>query len=283
MRDMRKFTEELLMQTQTKVQKVIRTGATGFELYNSCFQILRSTFAQLKKFILEYEFKNHKEEIEFFKDIKPLFQAQLLYYMELIQIEIRKPTVSERKELIKYYRSVSGQYQISLKKYEVFLHYIRTQLTNADHLMFIRSPELEPMIHTDIVDLDDRFSTPASSELSRIKAHEMIIEYMGTKVMELKTGAALMDLQPYSTIWTGSKVALIELAYALHSCKMINHGMADIRQIISALEGIFKIQLGDFYRVFQNIRIRQSSRTTFMDELKEKLIERMDETDLNGR
>ncbi|MBL7706620.1 MAG: RteC domain-containing protein [Taibaiella sp.] len=59
--------------------------------------------------------------------------------------------------------------------------------------------------------------------------------------------------------------------------------MADIRQIISALEGIFKIQLGDFYRVFLNIRIRQSSRTTFMDELKEKLIERMDETDLNGR
>ncbi|MBL7706619.1 MAG: RteC domain-containing protein [Taibaiella sp.] len=54
----------------------------------------------------------------------------------------------------------------------------------------------------------------------------VIIEYIGTKVMELKTGAALMDLQPYSTIWTGSKVSLIELAYALHYCKMINpwHG-----------------------------------------------------------
>ncbi|OJV55371.1 MAG: hypothetical protein BGO31_20800 [Bacteroidetes bacterium 43-16] len=280
---MRKFTEELLQHTQSKILKVTKRGATGFELYNSCYQILRVTFRQLKKFIIHYNFKNQNEEIEFFKEIKPVFQAQLMYYMELIQIEIRKPTVSERRELVKYYRNVSCHYQGLLKRNELFMQYIRTQLTNGDHLMFVRSSEAEQMLLTDILDLDDRFSTPASSELGKIKAHEMLIEHMGDKVMELKTGEALIDQQPFSTIWTGSKVALIELAYALHASKMINHGMVDIRQIIQALEGIFKIQLTDFYRVFQNIRIRQGSRTTFLDELKEKILERMDDTDMNYR
>ena len=129
--------------------------------------------------------------------------------------------------------------------------------------LFVRSAQADQVLHVDIVDLDDRFSTPASSELARIKSYEMIIEHMGELVHELKTGAALMDLQPFSTIWTGNKVELIELAYALHASKKINHGMVDIKEVINALESIFKIKLTDFYRVFQSIRIRQSSRTAF--------------------
>lgn len=277
---MKKFTQELLQQTQSKVQKIKRKGASNFELYNSCYQILKVTFSELKEFILQYNFKRKEEEIEFFKEIKPVFQSQLMFYMELIQIEVRKPTVSERKELIKYYRGVSCRYKEALRKNELFLHYIRTQLTEGDHLMFLRWAEVDQLLHTDIVDYDDRFSTPASSELARIKCYEMVIQEMGEKLAEIKAGAEMIDQQPYSTIWTGSKVALIELAYGLHASKMINNGIVDVKQIISALEGIFKISLGDFYRVFQNIRIRQSSRTTFLDEIKEKLIERMDETDL---
>lgn len=280
---MKKFTEELLLQARSRLDKVSTKGMTGFELYNRCYQILQEAFKQLKQFVITYKFKNSQEEIAFFKEIKPVFHSELLYYMELIQIEIRKPTVPERKQLIRYYLDVAMQYQTSLKRNELFLHYLRTQLTNADHLMFVRSPEADQFIHTDIMDLDDRFSTPASSELARIKSYEMVIEKMGQHVMELKNGAALMDVQPFSTIWTGSKSALIELAYALHASKKINHGMVDIKEVINALESIFKIQLSDFYRVFQTIRIRQSSRTAFLDELKEKIIERMDDTDLNGR
>lgn len=280
---MRKFTNELLQHTQLKIEKESKKGSPGFELYNACYQILRVTFGQLKQFIIQYKFKNQKEEIEFFKDIKPVFQSQLMFYMELIQIEIRKPTVSEKKELIKYYREVSCHYRQLLKRNELFLHYIRTQLTNADHLMFVRSHEAAEMLHTDIVDLDDRFSTPASSELAKIGSYEMLIEHIGDKLFEIRKGEAIMDLQPYATIWTGSKAALIELAYALHAAKTINHGMVEIKQIIAALEGIFKIKLTDFYRVFQSIRIRQSSRTVFLDELKEKIIERMDDTDIHGR
>ncbi len=267
---MKKFTEELLLQARSRLDKVSTKGMTGFELYNRCYLILQDTFGQLKKFIITYRFRNSKEEIEFFKEIKPVFQSELLYYMELIQIEIRKPTVPERKQLIKYYRNVAMQYQVSLKKNELFLHYLRTQLTNADDLMFVRSTEADQMIHTDMIDLDDRFSTAASSELAKIKSYEMVIEKMGQNVMELKTGAALMNVQPFSTIWTGSKSSLIELAYALHASKKINHGMDDIKEVINALESIFKIQLSDFYRVFQTIRIRQSSRTAFLDEHKDR-------------
>lgn len=49
------------------------------------------------------------------------------------------------------------------------------------------------------------------------------------------------------------------------------------------LEESFNVKVGNFYRVFQGQRIRKKSRTTFLDTLKENLIKRMDETDLNPK
>lgn len=279
---MKKFTQKLYQEAQLELKNISSTGAVGFELYNACFRVLRDAFRKLKIFTHKHKFRDQDEEIEFFKEIKPGFQSQLMYFIEMIQIEVRKPTVSERKELVKYYRKVSRHYQSMVEKNRLFMHYMRTGLTSGDHLLFVCSAEAEQMLHTDILDLDDKFSTPASTELARIRAYEMVIEHLGEQVEALKSGNATPNVVPYETIWTGSKVALIELAYALHSAKVINHGRVDIKHIISALESVFKIDLGNFYRVFLNIRIRQGNRTAFMDELKEKVTERMDEADMSG-
>jgi len=79
--------------------------------------------------------------------------------------------------------------------------------------------------------------------------------------------------------WTGNKVDLIELIYALHATGVVNSGTADIKGIASIYEQMFNIELGDFYRTFLEIRSRKINNTKFIDSLKDALIKRMDESD----
>ena len=44
-------------------------------------------------------------------------------------------------------------------------------------------------------------------------------------------------------------------------------------------ETLFNIEIGDFYRIFLEIRNRKKSRTQFLDKLKDKIIKMMDELD----
>ncbi|WP_057940545.1 RteC domain-containing protein [Algoriphagus resistens] len=85
---------------------------------------------------------------------------------------------------------------------------------------------------------------------------------------------------PVNHEWTDSKSALIELAYALHSRGAVNHGKSDVKAIITLMETLFNIQVGNFYRTFQSMRGRKKNRTIFLDSLKESLVKRMDETDM---
>lgn len=67
--------------------------------------------------------------------------------------------------------------------------------------------------------------------------------------------------------WTASKAALIELIYALHASKTFNNGQTDIKQIADVFQRMFNYELGDYYKVFSEIKTRQKSKTKFLDEL----------------
>ena len=75
------------------------------------------------------------------------------------------------------------------------------------------------------------------------------------------------------------KSALVELLYALQSAGSCNNGDIDLKQLANHFEHLFNIDLGNYYRIFQEMRIRKMNRTTFLDQLKARLIQRMDETD----
>jgi hypothetical protein len=79
--------------------------------------------------------------------------------------------------------------------------------------------------------------------------------------------------------WTGFKIELVELAYALHSISCINNGNIDVKEIIEAFSKLFNIELDDFYRTYQDIRARKTERLKFLDKLKQSLQNRLDEAD----
>lgn len=79
--------------------------------------------------------------------------------------------------------------------------------------------------------------------------------------------------------WTANKTDLIELIYALQSSGAINSGTADIKEVASACEHIFNIDLGDFYRTFLEIKSRKINQTKFIDNIKESLLKRIEDSD----
>jgi hypothetical protein len=78
--------------------------------------------------------------------------------------------------------------------------------------------------------------------------------------------------------WTGNKVDLVELIYALQAENCFNHGHANIKQIVVYIEIVFNVDLSDYYHTFRDLR-RRVGRTAFLDRLIKHLSSRMDKAD----
>ena len=64
-----------------------------------------------------------------------------------------------------------------------------------------------------------------------------------------------------------------------HSNEVLNDGNADIKEIMTYIEASFKIDLGDYYRTYLAIRERKKDKTSFLTNLINKLLRKMDEDD----
>ncbi|MFR3214833.1 MAG: RteC domain-containing protein [Dysgonomonas mossii] len=81
--------------------------------------------------------------------------------------------------------------------------------------------------------------------------------------------------------WTGTAADLVEFAYGALETKKFENGDIDINLLVKKLCKLFSFEVKDCYDTFRAIRRRVGSRTLFLDEMIEKLNERMDNMD-NG-
>jgi hypothetical protein len=94
-----------------------------------------------------------------------------------------------------------------------------------------------------------------------------------------KTIADLESSGPPPFQWTGSKVALTELLYAMQASGVLNNGSIGIKETAQNFEKIFQTDLGNYYHCFNEIRLRKKNRTALLDLLREKVIQKMDGLD----
>lgn len=81
--------------------------------------------------------------------------------------------------------------------------------------------------------------------------------------------------------WTGTVADFVELVNGTIETKRLNDGDVDLIDAIEQLCIIFSFEVKDCYDTFRAIRRRVGSRTLFLDEMIEKLNQRMDNMD-NG-
>lgn len=243
--------------------------------------VVAHTLEELKRYILSYTFKDAQEEIMFFKELKPMFLKELIYYMEVFQVESWKPPVG-REDEIAHYGLGAKRVDFYFKRYNQLYTYYREGSCDNDKEYFLRQETVPSLITPiSVSDMDPKFSTVYSFQFAKMQAYEQFSRYLQQCIYRLEHPGleqAKDEDKKTNNVWTNSKADLIEMAYGIYASGAVNHGTADIREIITAFEIVFNVNLGNFYRTFQNLRIRKKNRTQYLDKARSELIKMMDDT-----
>ncbi len=250
--------------------------------------IFRANILSLKEFIAKHNFKSVAAEINFFKIQKPKLISRLIYYHLIYNIESHKP-VGYPLLLKQYYENEIRKINSFYDNNREFYLYYKSDNGVLDNFYFVRNKTTEvSFFASDEVAPDPDFTTVYDYKLATIIAYEEITDYITSIIAGINNNSTDETVNPNKQTdrqltWTASKVSLVELLYALQSAGSCNNGNIDLKHLANIMEKVFNVDLGNYYRVFQEMRIRKINRTTYLDLLKNRLIQRMDETDENPK
>jgi hypothetical protein len=281
---MKLFSESLMSELEHQLKLIHLETENPVQLAEQAIKSSIAALDKLKNFFIKYKPLNKREEIEFFRDIKPKFASKLIYYNEIYTIETNKPLGSQ-KTIGKYYKAELLKLKVFFMENQEFYRYYRTANNYLDNKYFVRTKyDLKLMVDSYYFQADHRFTTSHDYKVARILANDEIKVFLEEQIEKL--GRKTITIQSPSPLskgpkWTGSKVELIELIYALHTEGVFNNGVTGLKEVTTFFESALNIDLGQFNRVFLEIRNRKSERTKFLNTLKNKLIIRMDDADEN--
>ncbi|MBS1918277.1 MAG: RteC domain-containing protein [Bacteroidetes bacterium] len=213
-----------------------------------------------------------EQEIIFFKTIKPKFLARYIFWSAVYAIELNLPPAPEEIKT-NYYRKFQTGMHLHYNTHAAFYSYYRSNARDNDEKYFTRKNK--PGMGEDFFsDRDPDFSTSHDQLVAEIMANELLSEYLEEKINHSTPKKNISLLK-----WTASKAALVELIYALQASGVYNNGAAGIKEIALAFGKLFQVDLGNYYHVFNEIRLRKKSRAQLLDHLKERLVSKMDELD----
>lgn len=271
-RDLKTFSVKLqeMLKSNLETIRVETTDPVGVACKS--FEQVKSSLMELKKFIHNYSFTTRQEEVSFFKEIKPLFMSQYYYYEHMLGVKINEP-IGGKESMLRFYNQKLKHIRKQIKKQAELHTYCLTNSTHLDDKFFIRGT------NTNNPNEDEQFSSSHDNTLALLLANQMMRDYLESIIS--KTDTPVNTEEKTLLTWTGPKTHLIELIYALHLTEAVNKGNTDLKQIASTFERVFNINLGNFYRVLQEIKCRKNDQAFFLTQLKEKFTQRIDELDQN--
>ena len=246
-------------------------------------EFLQRSLEDMRTYIVNHPFSNKEEEIYFFKHIKPEVLSRLLYFTEIYNTEMRKPHGSI-EVLKKYYNDRLDELTSYFESNLDFYQYYRSKATHLDSHYFVRGhidfklcPNCVPY------DRDPEFSTCYDHKAAQILANDMLCIYLNKKLhgvdkqVIISKSRSFLPEHPFR--WTATKIAAVELGYAIYAAGVLNNGQADIKEIMTFMEASFQIDLGDYYRTYITMKDRKKDRTSFLNSLIKSLLKKMDEDD----
>lgn len=257
----------------------------GFVIESSMDMIIRleNMLNGIREQIIHHTFSSKSDEIRFFKEQKPKIFSRLLFFDKLYQIESRFPNGSIDVE-IAYLKEKLDNLTHYFNQNMDFYQYYRSGATHHDAFYFLRG-QTDQGINTDSfrLDRDPGFSTCFDHKVAKIIANDMLNDYLNRRILGIKNLRQLDEVKNKfgkSPIrFTGRKVALIEIGYALACSGDINYGNIEIKEIMDFLATVFNVDLGEYYGAYISMKARKKDRTAYLNYLSQVLIKRMDEDD----
>lgn len=266
----------IINELEKELKKIELENVEILTVAERCTSVIKIHIKEARALVLSNGFKFSKDEIYFFKSVKPLIVSKLIYYVEIFKIENYRPKVNAKLQR-KYFERKMKYYYDFIEEYIDFYRYYKTNEKYSDEEFFLRkNKSIRTQFDRSDSYVDDDFTTSLDSIFSKFMAYELLIKHLQNEIDKLSLRVPNENILVSNLTWTGPKVGLIELIYAMAETKVINNGNIDIKEIASTFEKLFKIDLGDFYRSFMEIRQRKRNNTKFLDLLRLNLKKRID-------
>lgn len=247
--------------------------------YEKSLMEIDQSIRQLKSLVNSVPFPAIADEVYFFKEIKPLFAAQFIYYSKILSLEAAKPNAGQYV-LKEYYESELKQLKNFVEDHGDFYEYFRRKATYLDEKYFVRNQfDFKMNIDANLYNYDERFTTSHDHLLSKIIANDRLENYLLSSIYKIEGYffEKFSDKSPLT--WTFSKSGLVELLYALHSMHCFNGGNIELSEITRFIEKSFNVELGNVYKTLHEIKNRKTGRTKFLQALAEGLEKRFEEVE----
>lgn len=277
------YSNELYEELQRELSLLnLETENPLIQIDTAC-KLVDNAMSNLKRFLINYAFESDEEEIEFYKNHMTEYLKQGVFYTEVFNLESIKK-IGTKKSLRHYYEQELRSIQNYLDSHQSLYNYLLLEKTDKDKTFFLRSSEVpvyKPSLfhHT----LDTRFCPVFTLYFGRIKGVLEISKYIYAQLRKLNGANQYGHMAKKPQLnWTGKKVDLVELVYALKASGVLNHGRAEIREIARVFESLFGMNFQDIYRTYTEISIRKKSRTAFLDFLKERMTDYIERGEAMG-
>lgn len=282
---MKKLILKIITDYKNEIAAVEEAGLNDFSNVEKGISVSRAYLQKLRLCVRENQFESKATEIIFFKKHKPYIYSRLKFYAKLYSYLLNRPA-GTIKSLQIFIDGEIKKLQESNRRHFDFIKYYREDSTILDEFYFLRGNDKVSLVSdTSHFYTDAEFSTSHDNAVAKIMAYDLLVNHYVQELSFLRNlsygrTSKLNTLVNGERLgWTASKTDLIELIYALQASGAIKSGTAGIKEMASACENVFDLNLGNVYRTFLEIRERKIDQTKFIDRLKSSLVKKMEETD----
>lgn len=269
------YYDELYFKTEDGLRQIASGEKEPLKKLTASLLIIRKTLDELKKHVLSNPFKEKKEEIYFFKKIKPGFYSLLIFEIEHYRLVNYLPSGSKEQLTVYYLEELKYIDRFFLQN-QFQYEYFRLDATELDHLYFLRGAEKQSVLVPEIPETDPEFSTSCAYLFSKFKAYEMLRHHLLNELDNINKAdknTFIRSGRKYKPpSWTGDIINATDLGDSLWVSNQLNSRNAELTDIMHWLSTSSNVDLTRYMRLFLEIRDRKLiSKTRFIDLMRDAI------------
>ena len=227
---------------------------------------------ELDQLVLKRGFRSRKDEVQFFKSLKPKVLSQIIFHSVLLACESKRFSITNEE----YETLVSNKMDFvkaHYAEYSEFLIYFNSESNHLDELYFVQSSSIQPAL------ISVAITGEHSTGYDVIAAHIIAFKELKAHFDDPEDNSSIAEISESEVEWTNSKIALAELIYALKVSASVNYGNIDLIELARSLGQFFNKDMEDIHRKFSEIRSRKKNRCLYLSQLIQDLEAKMDVLD----
>ncbi|HLZ86950.1 MAG TPA: RteC domain-containing protein [Puia sp.] len=176
--------QEYYQQLLTAFHSHEATARTEMEMIEACFKSSLDYWGKVCKLVRANGFRDTRDEICFFREVKPAFASFIEYYTFRYHAILFAP-VNDLIELKRFWRWEERKMQRFYEDNREFCRYMREGSTHRDNEYFLRTADRGAVSPTaDLIhDLDTELVSAKDPLLTIMKAYELYGQYINQKLV----------------------------------------------------------------------------------------------------